>query len=61
MTNVSTNILPLAEDIVRLGKELDFRATLTSTPQPSGRPKYTVRFAKDTEKLLKALKLKQKS
>jgi len=61
MVNVCSNIEPLAKDILKLGTNVGFTGRLTSTNQPSGKQKNTIRFAKNTRELLRALNLKEKS
>ena len=61
MVNVCTNIKPLAQDVLQLAKSLGYTGTLSITDQPSGRMKYTVRFARNTQQLLQTLRLTTKS
>jgi DNA-binding transcriptional regulator WhiA len=61
MVNVCTNIEPLAKDILELAIIIGFEGNLYITNQPSGKPKFTIRFTRDTERMLKRLHIKQKS
>jgi DNA-binding transcriptional regulator WhiA len=61
MVNISTNIQPLAHDILELASLLGFRGRLSIVSQPSGKPKHTIRFSKNTERLLEKLQVYQKS
>ena len=61
MVNISTNIKPLANDAIKLAAGLGYSGTMSTTRPPSGRPKYTVRFAKDATSLLTELGLSNKS
>jgi DNA-binding transcriptional regulator WhiA len=60
MVNFTTNIYPLAKDVVCMLKNIGFTSSLCSTKQPSGRPKYTVRVAKNASKLVQHLRLEIK-
>lgn len=61
MINFCSNIKPLADDVLQLAANLGFSGTMTTTAQPSGKVKYTVRFAKNTKALLDTLNLQSKS
>jgi DNA-binding transcriptional regulator WhiA len=61
MINICTNIKILAKDILELASILGFEGKLYVTNQPSGKPKFTIRFSKNTEKMLQKLHIQQKS
>jgi len=57
MVNFTNSSYPLALDVKRMMQGLGYRPTITSTTQPSGNFKYTVRVARETEKFVRHLKL----
>ncbi len=61
MVNFCTNIEMLAKDILDLAIILGFKGNLYVSNQPSGKPKHTVRFTRNTEQMLQKLHIKQKS
>jgi DNA-binding transcriptional regulator WhiA len=61
MVNFCSNIEPLAQDVLLLAQKLGFIGTISITAQPSGKPKYTVRFAKNSLELVQILDIKKKA
>lgn len=61
MVNFATNIKLLADDVVNMINEIGFKPTISSTQQPSGKPKYTVRVSKNSKEFLKEIKLNKKA
>lgn len=60
MVNICTNIKPLAQDILQMSELLNTPGTLSVTTQPSGKHKYTIRFAKHAQKVIQILKISKK-
>lgn len=52
MVNFCNNIQLLANDVYSMLQSIGFRPTLTSTPSKKGRIKYTVRVARESQRLI---------
>ncbi len=61
MINICTNIHLLAQDIIVLSNIIGYKGKIYTASQPSGKDKYTIRFAKNSREMLKTLHLSQKS
>lgn len=52
MVNFCNNIKPLAENVYSILKNIGFMPTITSTPGKRGGTKYTVRVARESQRLI---------
>lgn len=61
MANYTTNIAYLAADVQTMIETLGFRPSVSKAAQPSGKPKITIRIARQTEHFLKTIRLTPKT